>query len=42
MTFGLAIVFFAWLMLYCGVKGKSLKAALVGRSVDAGSGSLLG
>ncbi len=41
-TFGLALVFLALLMLYCGVKGKSLRAALLGHSVDGGSGSLLG
>jgi hypothetical protein len=42
MTFGLAIVFFALLMLYCGIKGKSLRNALVGKSVASTSGSLLG
>lgn len=44
MTFGLAIVLFAVLMIYCGVKGKSLKHALIGQAVDntATSGSLLG
>jgi hypothetical protein len=41
-TFGLAIVFFALLMLYCGIKGKSLRSALVGKSVASSSGSLLG
>jgi len=40
-TFGLAIVLFAVLMIYCGVKGKSLRHALVGRAVDSSSGSLL-
>lgn len=42
MTVALAIVLFATLMIYCGVKGKSLKHALVGRSTQAASGSLLG
>lgn len=30
------------LLLYCGIKGKSLKSAIVGKSVVAPSGSLLG
>ena len=42
MTLALAIVFVALLMIYCGVKGKSLRSALLGRGVDAKSGSLLG
>lgn len=42
MTFALAIVLFAVLMIYCGVKGKSLRHALVGRAVDTRSGALLG
>lgn len=42
MTFALAIVFLALLMIYCGVKGKSLQHALTGRAVAGGSGSLLG
>lgn len=41
MTFGLAIVLFAVLMIYCGVKGKSLRHALIGQAVDTPSGSLL-
>lgn len=42
MTLGLAIVFVALLMIYCGVKGKSFKSALIGKSELAPSGSLLG
>ena len=42
MTFALAVVFLALLMLYCGIKGRSLGAALVGRSQPGGSGSLIG
>lgn len=42
MTFALAVCMFAILMLYCGVKGKSLRHALVGRAVDAPSKGLLG
>lgn len=42
MTFALAIVLLATLMIYCGVKGKSLQHALAGRAVAGGSGSLLG
>ena len=42
MTFALALCLFALLMLYCGLKGKSLRHALVGRAVAGGSGSLLG
>lgn len=41
-TLGLGIVFLALLMIYCGVKGKSLRSALLGHSVDSQSGSLLG
>lgn len=41
-TFALALIFSAALMIYCGVKGKSLSAALTGHSVDGGTGSLLG
>jgi hypothetical protein len=40
MTLALAIVFLALLMLYCGLKGKSLKNALTGKSVLGGSGAV--
>jgi hypothetical protein len=41
-TFALALVFLALLMIYCGVKGRSLKNALTGKSVLTSSGSLTG
>lgn len=40
-TLGLGLVFLAILMIYCGVKGKSLSAAVVGHAVDTTSGSLI-
>jgi hypothetical protein len=40
-TFALAVILFAALMLYCGIKGKSLRSAIVGKAVDAPSGSLI-
>lgn len=42
MTFALAIVFLAVLMIYCGVKGRSLRHALTGRSVLGGEGQVAG
>lgn len=40
MSLALAIILFAVLMIYCGVKGRSLRHALVGKSVAGGAGSL--
>ena len=40
MTIALAVIFVALLMIYCGVKGKSLKNALTGKSVLGGTGSV--
>lgn len=40
-TFALALILFALLLMYCGIKGKSLRRALVGRAVDTSSGKLL-
>jgi hypothetical protein len=37
----LALIFFALLMLYCGVKGKSLRSALMGQSTTGGTGSVI-
>lgn len=42
MTFALALVFAGLLLMYCGIKGRSLRHAIVGRSVAGGSGSLIG
>lgn len=42
MTFALAVILFGMLLLYCGIKGKSLRHAIVGKSVDTSSGSLIG
>ena len=41
-TFALAVIFFALLMLYCGIGGHSLRHALVGKSVSGAQGSIAG
>ncbi len=41
MTLSLAVILFALLLIYCGVKGKSLRHALMGRAVQSSSGALL-
>ncbi len=41
-TFALAVIFFALLMLYCGIGGHSLRHALVGKSVSGAAGSFAG
>lgn len=41
-TFALALILFGLLMIYCGVKSKSLRSALVGHAVDTSTGSLFG
>lgn len=41
MTVALAVILLATLMIYCGVKGKSLRSALLGHAVETSSGSLL-
>lgn len=38
MTLAVAVLLFGALMLYCGIKGKSLKNALTGKSVLVDSG----
>lgn len=40
MTLGVAVLLLGVLMIYVGIKGKSLKAALTGKSVLAPSGSV--
>jgi hypothetical protein len=40
-TVALGLLLFGALMLYCGVKGKSLRHALTGRSVDKAQGPLI-
>ena len=42
MTLALAIVFLAVLMIYCGVKGRSLSHALTGKSVIGSQGQVAG
>ena len=42
MTFALAVVFVALLLIYCGVKGRSFKHAILGRAVTGGSGQVTG
>lgn len=42
MTFALAVILFALLLLYCGIKGRSLKHALVGQSVLGAQGQIAG
>ena len=41
MTVALAIIFLALLMMYCGIKGRSLRHALTGQSVLGGQGSVI-
>lgn len=41
MTLSLALILFALLMIYCAVKGKSLRHALTGHAVAGGQGSVL-
>ena len=40
MTIALGLVFLALLMIYCGVKGKSLQHALTGKSIVGSSGQI--
>jgi hypothetical protein len=40
-TLALAVIFLGALMLYCGIKGRSLQNALTGKSVLSSSGSLI-
>lgn len=42
MTIALALILFGALMLYCGIKGRSLSAALMGRGEASAGGPLLG
>lgn len=42
MTFAVAVILFAILLIYVGIKGKSLKDALMGKSTAAQSSTLLG
>ena len=41
MTVALALILFALLMLYCGIKGRSLKSALIGKAEAGADGSLI-
>ena len=41
MTLGVAVLLLGLLMIYVGIKGKSLKNALIGKSVLAPSGSVI-
>ncbi len=41
MTLAVSVILVGALMLYCGIKGKSLKNALTGKSVLAPSGSVV-
>ena len=41
MTVALALILFALLLLYCGIKGRSLSRALVGRAEPTTSGKIL-
>jgi hypothetical protein len=40
-TFPLAAILFGVMLIYCGVKGRSVASALLGHSVAASSGGLL-
>lgn len=40
MTLAVAVVLFGILMLWAGIKGRSLKHALVGKSVAGGAGAV--
>jgi hypothetical protein len=40
-TVALAVILFASLLLYCGIKGKSLQRALLGHAETGGKGALL-
>lgn len=40
MTFALAVVFVAILMIYCGVKGRSFKSAVLGHAVAGSTGQV--
>lgn len=42
MTLALAIIFVALLMIYAGIKGRSLKHALTGRAAAGGEGQVTG
>lgn len=42
MTLPLAIVLFAALMIYVGIKGKSLRSAILGHSIAGSTGSVAG
>jgi hypothetical protein len=42
MTFALAIVFVALLLIYCGVKGRSFKDAVLGHALPGSTGQVTG
>ena len=42
MTFALAVILLAVLMIYCGIKGRSLQHALTGRSILGSQGQVAG
>jgi len=41
MTVALAVTFLAILMIYAGVKGRSLRHLIVGQSIEGGTGSIV-
>lgn len=41
MTFALAVIFFAVLLMYCGIKGASLKDALLGHATPTASKAVI-
>ena len=40
MTLPIAVILLAILMMFCGIKGRSLKHALTGKSVLGGAGQV--
>jgi hypothetical protein len=42
MTFAIALILFAVLMIYCGIKGRSLKGAILGHAVAGSEGQVAG
>lgn len=42
MTVAVALILVGALLLYCGVKGRSFSAAILGKGVAGGDGNLLG
>lgn len=40
MTLAVTVILLAILMMYCGIKGRSLKHALIGKAVAGGTGQV--